>query len=166
MIIETERLIIRDFTLEDSGDLFEILGDDETMKNCEPAYDYPKTEDFLRDFCIRKKGAVGAVLKENQKLIGYILFNEYEKDNYEIGWFFNKKYWNRGFAYESCKAIISYAFSSLGAKKIFAETTDGEKSLHLMEKLGMKPESTELVSKRNSNSELCTLYVYSINFST
>ncbi len=162
MIIETERLIIRDFLLEDAADLFEILGDDETMKNCEPPYDLVKTENFLKDFCIKRKGAVGAVLKESKKLIGYILFKEYEKDIYEIGWFFNRNYWNRGFAYEGCKAVIEYAFSCLSAKKIFAETVDGAKSVHLMEKLNMKPESAELSTEKNSEGEFYTLYVYSI----
>lgn len=162
MIIETERLVIRDFLLEDAADLFEILGDGETMKNCEPPYDFTKTENFLRTFCIDKKGALGAVLKESKKLIGYILFNEFEKGVYEIGWFFNRSYWNRGFAYESCKAVIEYAFCRLVAKKIFAETVDGTKSVHLMEKLGMKPESAEPSADKNSEGEFYTLYVYSI----
>ena len=33
MYIETERMVIRDFLLEDAADLHEILGDDETMEN-------------------------------------------------------------------------------------------------------------------------------------
>jgi len=33
MYIETERLLIRDFMLEDAADLHEILGDDETMEH-------------------------------------------------------------------------------------------------------------------------------------
>lgn len=37
MFIETERLVIRDFCKNDVSDLFEILGDDDTMKFCEPA---------------------------------------------------------------------------------------------------------------------------------
>lgn len=37
--IETERLVIRNFASTDSNDLYNILGDAETMKNCEPAYD-------------------------------------------------------------------------------------------------------------------------------
>ena len=49
MNIETPRMIIRDFIPEDAADLQEILGDDETMKNCEPAYDFEKTEKFLKN---------------------------------------------------------------------------------------------------------------------
>ena len=45
--IETERLVIRNFKSNDANDLYDILGDAETMKNCEPPYDLEKTKDFL-----------------------------------------------------------------------------------------------------------------------
>ncbi len=135
--IETARLWIRDFRLEDAKDLHEILGDEETMRNCEPPYDFEKTKDFLESFCIGQHGAVAAVGKQSQKLIGYILFNEIEPGAYEIGWFFNRSYWRQGYAYEACKAVIDYAFRELNAHKVFAETTDGVKSVGLMKKLGM-----------------------------
>lgn len=55
MLIETERLIIRDFKQDDVCDLHEILGDAETMEYCEPAYNLEKTRKFLDEFCIAKK---------------------------------------------------------------------------------------------------------------
>ena len=33
MYIETPRMVIRDFLLEDAADLHEIIGDDETMEH-------------------------------------------------------------------------------------------------------------------------------------
>ena len=48
MNIITGRMIIRDFTMNDINDMQDILGDAETMKNCEPAYTIEKTaEPFL-----------------------------------------------------------------------------------------------------------------------
>ena len=67
MWIETNRLIVRDFRAEDVHDLHEILGDEETMENCEPAYDFEKTQQFLAEFCIGKKGGVAAALKDSDK---------------------------------------------------------------------------------------------------
>lgn len=92
MHIETPRMTIRSFTPEDAPDLYEIFGDEETMENCEPAYDLGKTQSFLSSFCIARKGAVAAVHRKTNKMIGYILFNEYEEDVYEIGWFFNRSF--------------------------------------------------------------------------
>ena len=76
MYIETDRMVIRDFTMDDLNDLHDIFGDNETMKNCEPAYTVEKTADFLQKFCIEKRGAVAAVHKDTSKIIGYILFKE------------------------------------------------------------------------------------------
>ena len=108
MNIITGRMIIRDFTMNDINDMQDILGDAETMKNCEPAYTIEKTADFLQKFCIEKKRAVAAIHKDTAKVIGYILFNEFDDGVYEIGWFFNRAFWRQGFAYESCKAVIDY----------------------------------------------------------
>lgn len=162
MYIETPRMIVRDFQLNDVKDLQEILGDNETMKNCEPAYSLEKTVNFLQKFCIEKKAAVAAVHKESNKMIGYILFNDSKKDVYEMGWFFNRNYWRQGYAYEACKAVIDYAFEAQYAHKIFAETIDGEKSVNLMKKLGMKLEGIQRSQVKDNSGNWADLYFYGI----
>ncbi|MBR4940891.1 MAG: GNAT family N-acetyltransferase [Clostridia bacterium] len=162
MYIETERTIIRDFTMDDLKDLQEILGDDETMKNCEPAYSVDKTERFLREFCIERKGAFAAEHKDTGKVIGYILFNEYEAEVYEMGWFFNRAFWRQNLAYESCKAIIDFAFGNMKVHKIFAETTDKIKSVNLMKKLGMTMEGIQRSQTKDGFGNWTDLYFYGI----
>ena len=49
MNIQTGRIIIRDFTMNDIHDMQDILGDAEVMKNCEPAYTIEKTADFVQN---------------------------------------------------------------------------------------------------------------------
>lgn len=148
--IETERLVIRNFLPDDAQALYGILGDGETMKNLEPAYDFPKTEAFLHSFCIGKNGAVAAVHRQSQKVIGYILFHETQPSVYEMGWIIHRGYWRQGYAYEACKAVIAYAFRKTNARKIFAETVDGVKSVGLMKKLGMTFEGVQ----KNNGAEL------------
>ena len=160
MYIETGRMVIRDFTMNDLSDLQDILGDAETMKNCEPAYTIEKTTDFLQKFCIEKKGAVAAVHKETAKVIGYILFKELDKGVYEIGWFFNKSFWRQGFAYESCKAVIDYAFDKMKAHKVLAETIDRIKSVNLMNKLGMRPEGIQRSQTKDNFGNWADLHFY------
>ena len=162
MLIETERMIVRDFAPEDVNDLYEILGDEETMKNCEPAYNFEKTQKFLEDFCIVKKGAAAAVLKDSKKVIGYILFKPLEESVYEIGWIFNKKYWRQGYAYEACSALIAYGFRELDIHKVVAETIDGQKSVNLMEKLGMKCEGVQRGQAKDIFGNAADLYLYGI----
>ena len=160
MYIETERIIIRDFTPEDADDLHDIFGDDETMANCEPAYDIAKTQKFLSDFCIGRKGAVAAVHKESGKMMGYILFNEFDEGVYETGWIYNRSYWRQGLAYESCKAVVDYAFGDLNAHKIFAEAIDGVKSVGLMKKLGMQLEGLQRSQVKDNHGNWANLYFY------
>ena len=162
MQIETQRTLIRPFLPEDVYDLHEIFGDAETIKNCEPAYDFEKTKQFLQSFCIDRQGALAAQLKGSGKVIGYILFKEFEPDVYEIGWIFNKAFWHQGYAYESCKPVLDYAFRELHAHKVFAEAIDGVKSVGLMKKLGMKLEGIQRDQGRAADGTWASLYFYGL----
>ena len=142
-MINTKRTVLREFCPGDLDDLYAILGDGQVMKHLEPPYDREKTGQFLRDFCMARKGALAVEHKADRRVIGYLLFNDSAAPGvYEMGWIFNRAYWGRGYAYETCAALIDYAFSALNARKIWAETVDGVKSVGLMKKLGMRPEES------------------------
>lgn len=162
MLIETERMIVRDFNSADVNDLYEILSDEETMKNCEPAYSFEKTQKFLEDFCIVNNGAFAAVLKDSKKVIGYILFKPWEESVYEIGWIFNKKYWRQGYAYEACSELIAHGFRELNVHKVVAEAIDSQRSVGLMEKLGMKREGVQRSQTKDHLGNWADLYLYGI----
>ena len=149
MYIETPRMIIRDFTPGDAADLHNIFGDDET-------------KEFLTSFCIGRNGAVAAVHKESGKMMGYILFNEFDEGVYEMGWIYNRCFWRQGYAYESCKAVIDYAFTELKAHKIFAEAIDAVKSVGLMQKLGMQPEGIQRSQTKDLHGNWADLYFYGL----
>lgn len=160
MLIETERMILRNFNQDDVCDLHEIFSDEETMKNCEPAYHFEKTQKFLEEFCIVKKGAVAAALKDSNKMIGYILFKPLEDSVYEIGWIFNKEYWRQGYAYEACSALMAYGFRERNIHKVVAETIDVQKSVRLMEKLGMQCEGVQRSQTKDCLGAWTDLYLY------
>lgn len=162
MRLETERLLIRPFVPEDAEDLQAIFGDEITMENCEPAYDREKTERFLHDFCIGRRGAVAAVQRDSGSVIGYILFKEMEADVREIGWIFNRNCWRQGYAYEACHAVMDYAFSELGVHKVFAEAIDPVKSVGLMKKLGMRLEGVQRSQTRDNHGRWADLYDYGL----
>lgn len=162
MYLETPRMIIRDFAPEDAADLQEIFGDEETMANCEPAYDFEKTQNFLTSFCIGRKGAVAAVHKESGKMMGYILFNEFDEGVFEMGWIYNRNYWRQGYAYESCKAVLDHAFGERKAHKVFAEAIDAVKSVSLMKKLGMGLEGIQRSQTKDNEGNWADLYFYGL----
>lgn len=162
MYLETARMVVRSFTPEDAGDLHEILGDAETMRNCEPAYSLEKTKAFLAGFCIGRGGAVAAVHRASGKVVGYILFNGAGAGVYEMGWFYNRSFWRQGYAYESCKAVIDYAFGEMNAHKVFAETIDPVKSAGLMRKLGMQLEGIQRQQTKDSSGSWADLHFYGL----
>ena len=162
MHLETERLIIRDFKLSDIDDLYEIFSDEEVMEYIEPVYDRNKTLNFIKEFCIEHKGAFACANRENEKVIGYIIFKEYEDKVYELGWIFNKEYWGKGYAYESCDAVIKYAFSEMKIHKIFAETIDNIKSVNLMKKLGMQLEGIQKSHTTDNHGNWKDVYLYGL----
>ena len=47
--------------------------------------------------------------KQNKKLIGHVIFHEYDEENYEIGFILNLDYWGCGIANEVTKSLIDYA---------------------------------------------------------
>lgn len=160
MLLETERLVIRNFVPGDLHNLQAILGDAEAMRYVEPAFSLEKTRTFLSEFCIGQRGAVAAIHKESGQLIGYILCKEFEPDVYEMGWIFHRACWGQGYAYEACRAVMAYAFDVLHARKVFAETIDTQKSVRLMQKLGMRCKEIQRQHTRGNDGELYDLHLY------
>lgn len=160
MHMETQRLLIRPFQPEDGHALHAIFGDAETMEQCEPAYTLEKTQQFLKAFCIDRRGALAATLRDSGILIGYILFKEMEAGVYEIGWIFRRDYWRQGYAFEACSAVVRCAFEQRHAHKLMAEAIDGVKSVGLMEKLGMHREGVQRSHTRDNLGCWRDLYLY------
>lgn len=142
--METERLIIRRFFNEDWHDLYEYLSQ-ETVVKYEP-YGVFNEEECRREAIRRSNDdAFWAVcLKENNKLIGNIYFNELEPKafmTWEIGYVFNPVYYGKGYATEACKRILQYGFQQVGAHRIIGMCNpENISSWRLMERLLMRRE--------------------------
>ena len=51
--------------------------------------------------------------KNNNKLIGHVIFHGYDSKRYEIGWIISEEYWNQGIANEITKSLINFARKKL-----------------------------------------------------
>lgn len=159
----TRRLAIRSFVMADAPELQAILGDEEAMACLEPPYDLAETEAFLREFCIGRQGALAAVLRTSGQVIGYLLFHEVEPGAYEIGWVFHRAHWRQGYAYEASRALMQYAFETLGARRVTAETVDPIRAAGLLKKLGMRLEGVEPMSADGHEGRWKETYLYGIS---
>ena len=137
IILETERLYLRAFIYEDALDLYAMNNDpdvikytgDSAFKNLKEAQDF--TSEYIKLHTITSsKNLVKASLsryavirKEDGAFIGWCGFKLYKKKGaVDIGFRFYKKNWEQGYATESAKACITYAFSDLKLSFLIAHT--------------------------------------------
>lgn len=125
MILETERLYLREMNQSDYGALCRILQDEETMYAYEGAFDDTEVQEWLDRQLARYQrwgfGLWAVVLKETDGMIGQCgLTMQPWKDRevLEIGYLFERAYWHRGYAVEAAGACRRYAFETLGAEEI------------------------------------------------
>lgn len=132
-MIDTQRLIIRQYIPEDWKDLYEYLSDPEVVFY-EPYDVY--TEDKCKSEAIRRSNddAFWAVcLKENQKLIGNIYLSKQDFNTWELGYVFNLNYQGNGYATESAKAVVNYAIKKFNVHRIISRCNpDNKKSWKLL----------------------------------
>ena len=108
--IETKSCRIRQFKQSDIDELYPILSNPKVMEYIEEPFTLENTKDFLNKNALSYPPRVFALeYKENKKLIGHIIFHEYDKDSYEIGFILNSDYWGQGIANEITKSLIDYA---------------------------------------------------------
>jgi RimJ/RimL family protein N-acetyltransferase len=59
---------------------------------------------------IHSNSMLAVELKSSKKMIGNIYFGDIDQKTKALGYVFNKKYWNQGYAKEAIKPIINLAF--------------------------------------------------------
>lgn len=145
--IRTPRLLLRGITLEDKADFFEFARDPEIglAAGWKPHESIEETESALKDFYIRDDGSFGIVLLESCKLIGSIGTIPDPKRDYPkalmMGFSLAKPCWGNGFMTEAAKAVLKYAFESMGAEIVSAYCyPDNAHSESVLKKCGMKYE--------------------------
>ncbi len=154
---ETDRLILRERTLEDLENCIEMDQDLEVVKYIPeivelingPVSSYNKHRVFV-------KNRIEAVYPEGLgywtietkglgEFIGWILLIPIDNigPDIEIGWRLKQIHWGKGYATEAARVILQYAFNSVELEKIVADIHYlNQGSIRVAEKLGFKLESS------------------------
>lgn len=127
MIIETKRLIIREYTTDDFDSLYEILSDAQTMKYYPKSYDENGVRRWI-NWCIDSYrqngfGLWALELKDTGVFIGDCGISMQNIDNQllpEIGYHINKKYWRQGYAKEACLAVKDWLFNNTSFECVYS----------------------------------------------
>lgn len=125
MILETERLILREMNLDDLDNLFKVLSDPETMKFYPKPCDRSTTRIWIERNMQRYNqqgfGLWGLILKESGELIGDCGLVRQTMDDVaevEIGYHVRRDLWRKGLATEAVQACLDYGFKQLGCHKL------------------------------------------------
>ena len=143
MNITTERLIIRKFTSDDWQCVHEYTSDLIVMKYIpEGVFLDEDSKKFAIENSNENARFFPVVLKNDQTLIGHIAFHKYFGEHtYEIGWVFNPKYYNKGYASEAAYSVLKYGFETMKLHRIIATCQPENIPSHrVMEKIGMRRE--------------------------
>lgn len=85
-------------------------------------------------------------------MIGFIALNRTGAEGeFDLGYCFNFDYHGKGYASESCQAMVDHAFSVLGAKRLVTGTgAENEPSRRLLARLGMRKTGQQVTSFRKT----------------
>lgn len=117
MQIETGRLLLRNFTSTDVGDVYEYC----SQKGVGEMAGWPmhksrgETEKIL-DIWINSKNIFAVVWKQNGKVIGHLAVNadseENRDDTRELGCALNRDYQRKGIMTEAIRAVFGFLFTN------------------------------------------------------
>lgn len=146
MILETDRLYLREMEQSDFSSLCKILQDEEVMYAYEHAFSNDEVQDWLNRQLERYKeygfGLWAVILKDTNEMIGQCgltIQNCNEKQVLEIGYLFQKEYWHKGYAIESAIGCKKYTFEVLGANEVYSIIRDTNiPSQNVAKRNGMK----------------------------
>ncbi|HRG81132.1 MAG TPA: GNAT family N-acetyltransferase [Chitinophagaceae bacterium] len=146
VILETERLVFREFTTEDAPLIYELNLDPEiTRYTLDPVRDIEHAEEILLhtilpQYKLYNHGRWAVLVKPALSFIGWCgLKTRPELSEVDLGYRFMKPAWGNGYATEAAKASLDHGFNNLGLDRIVGRALTGNAaSIRVLEKCGMK----------------------------
>jgi RimJ/RimL family protein N-acetyltransferase len=149
VILETPRLILRQFTEDDADNLFDLNSDAEVMRYLTGGRPTPR--EVIRDAIVPfhlqvyqrldRLGTWAAESTATGEFLGWFHLRPgpgTDITNVELGYRLRRSTWNKGYATEGSRALIRMAFTGLGVERVFADTmTVNTASRRVMEKCGL-----------------------------
>lgn len=146
-LFETERLCLRKFSLDDADFVLEILNEpafirfigDRQVRTTEDARRYIQERVI---FSYERNGFAmfRVALKEDDTPIGMCgLVRRDTLEDVDIGFAFLERYWSKGYASESARAVMEYAQNELRIPRVVGIVDPANSgSIRVLEKLGLR----------------------------
>ncbi|HEY0751500.1 MAG TPA: GNAT family N-acetyltransferase [Chitinophagaceae bacterium] len=144
IITETDRLILREFHASDAEDMFHLNADPDVIRYTHnlPFKSISEAREFILNYTHYKDYGFGrwaVINKSDNSWLGWCgLKYTPDIDEYDIGFRFFKKYWNKGYATESALASIDVGFNRLKIPTIIGRAmSQNTASIRVLEKIGL-----------------------------
>ncbi|MEO1435725.1 MAG: GNAT family N-acetyltransferase [Bacteroidota bacterium] len=142
---QTTRLYLRELTLDDLADAFEMDSDPEVMQYIRPpAKTIAETRATVEKIVAYYRehegfGVWAGIEKESGAMAGWWLLKALEDSPFiEVGYRLRKQFWGKGYATELTKALLQYGFETLNLPEIVGVTDlENHASKHVLEKAGL-----------------------------
>jgi [ribosomal protein S5]-alanine N-acetyltransferase len=152
-LLKTERLILRQLTLDDIDAVYTIRSDYEvTRLNIGAAYtsiEQARTliESILDNYQRENELRWGVTLKDSDNtVIGMCGYNYWARHDFRgsVGYDLARAYWGQGIMSEAVRVVIRFGFEHMGLNRIEADASvENEASIRILEKLGFHHEGIE-----------------------
>lgn len=140
-VIETDRLILRNFRQSDATHLFSYLR--QPRSTCFASLRLADINAAQAEAEARSSSDehIAVCLRSSDRLIGDLFCVHEPPDTYSVGWNFNADVGGAGFASEAARALFDYLFTVKRARRLYAYVEeDNIASRRLCERLGMRNE--------------------------
>ncbi|WP_297693033.1 GNAT family N-acetyltransferase [uncultured Eudoraea sp.] len=143
-LIETPRLILREFTVDDAYKIWELNSDPEVIKYTgdPPFENVENARDFLNNYKDYENNGFGrwaVIKKDSNTFLGWCGLKLNEQNLIDLGFRFFRREWNKGYATEAAKACLEYGFMELNIKEIIGRVAmKNTGSIKVLEKLSME----------------------------
>lgn len=162
-MIETERLLLKYYTLDEAPFVYKLMNSEGWLRNIGDRK--IRTEEDARKyieinyFGAYEKFGYGPFLvslKESGVAIGSAgLYKREDLDYPDIGFVFLPEFWHMGYAYEAANAILQYGLSQLHLNVITGITLpDNFSSIKLLKKLGLSERGKYIYKDKNGETLL------------
>jgi RimJ/RimL family protein N-acetyltransferase len=162
--LETQRLILRRFDLDDAPHVAHLAGDKQIADmtaNIPHPYSLKNALDWIRthEEALQNKASIifAITLKDTDQLIGAVSLEGISGDGVpSLGYWLGVPYWGSGYAFEAAHALIEFSKHSYDLKKVkVMHLVGNERSKSVILKVGFTYQENHINRMMGKEREVC-----------
>ncbi len=168
--VETERLILRMWTLEDAQDMYDYARSEKVgpAAGWKPHENMEESRRIIKERFLKAGDVWATQRKDDGRCIGSIGLHMDPSRPGELpvrmlGYVMNERDWGKGFMHEGCRAALRYAFDKMGLELVtVSHYPFNDRSRRVIEGLGFHREGLRRMAGRRYDGQIMDEVAYSM----